>query len=209
MVAFNQVFKEMFGLENAWGSCVPDGKTDPAIVAELAQASLGRALTDLEYSNLCNRYLQLFDENIPHASRFRLLPGVTELLEHLAGRPEFALGVATGNFEQVAWSKLERGRIRHHFRFGGFGSDSLHRPELTQRAMSRGHQLIGRQLPSEDIVVIGDTIWDIKAGKHIGAVTVGVTTGSYTVEDFRKAGADLVLPDLSDFKQFLKILEKK
>jgi phosphoglycolate phosphatase len=207
-LAFNQVFKEMFGLENAWGGCVPDGKTDPAIVDELAQANLGRSLTSVEYDSLCERYLQLFNENIHEAPRFRLMPGVPELLSELTARPELALGVATGNFEKVAWSKLERGRIRHHFRFGGFGSDSLHRPELTRRAMQRGHEIIGRELSPEDIVVIGDTIWDIHAGKHIGALTIGVTTGSYRQDDFRHAGADFIFSDLSDLAGFLKILQK-
>ncbi len=207
-VAFNQVFQEMFGLKDAWGNCIPDGKTDPALVEEIAQANLGRSLTLAEYQAFCSRYLELFEEGIREASRFRLMPGVKQLLGKLSAMPDLALGVATGNFEKAAWSKLERGSIRHHFRFGGFGSDSHHRPELTRKAMLRGHDFVGRVIDPQDIFVIGDTVWDIHAGKQIGACTIGITTGRYQKEDFEKAGSDYIFTDLTDLDQFLNALNR-
>ena len=205
-IAFNQVFQEIFGIEDAWGDCIPDGKTDPALVQEIAQARLGRDLSDAEYQNFCRRYLDLFDRGIQSAPKFHLMPGVPELLSALSQRHEIILGVATGNFEQAAWSKLERGRIRHYFRFGGFGSDSAHRHELTRRAMVRGHEIIGRQLDPGDVMVVGDTLWDIRAGKYLGARTVGIATGRYSTDDFKAESPDFIFSDLSDLKGFLKIL---
>lgn len=206
-LAFNLVFKEMFGVEEAWGNTHPDGKTDPAIIDEVAVSCLGRTLSPAEYKKLCTRYLELFDENIGKSERFRLMPGVPELLEHLSQREDVLLGVATGNFEQAAWSKLERGKIRHYFSFGGFGSDSHHRPELTRQAMMRGHRTLGRELPSRHIFIIGDTPWDVLAGKHIGATTVAITTGSYTAADFEASNPDYIFPDLAQAERFLELLE--
>ncbi len=205
--AFNIVFKEMFGIDDAWGSCIPDGKTDPIIIEEVAQASLGRKLNDSEYEKLCVRYLEIFDRDILKAERFRLMPGVPGLLEQLSRDRKLALGVATGNFERAAWSKLERGGIRHHFGFGGFASDSALRPELTRTALLRGHEAIGKELDPGQVFVIGDTIWDIHAGKHIGSRTVGIATGRYSVGEFKAAGADFAFPDLTDLAGFLKMIE--
>ena len=74
--------------------------------------------------------------------------------------------------------------------------------------MLRGHAVIGRELSPRDIVVIGDTLWDIRAGKHLGARTVGVATGSYSIEDFKAASPDFIFSDLSDLKSFLNLLDR-
>lgn len=47
-------------------------------------------------------------------------------------------------------------------------------------------------------ILFGDTPYDIKAGRHIGALTIGMASGSYTREDLIEAGADYVFPDFRD-----------
>jgi N-acetyl-D-muramate 6-phosphate phosphatase len=51
-------------------------------------------------------------------------------------------------------------------------------------------------LSAENCVMIGDTTVDILAGKAAGAQTIGVLCGFGTEKELRKAGADLVLPEL-------------
>jgi phosphoglycolate phosphatase-like HAD superfamily hydrolase len=46
--------------------------------------------------------------------------------------------------------------------------------------------------------MIGDTTVDILAGKSAGAQTVGLLCGFGTETELRKAGADLIVPDLSE-----------
>ena len=49
------------------------------------------------------------------------------------------------------------------------------------------------------MVIIGDTVHDIRCGKHIGATTIGVTTGlTNGYEDLVKEEADLVVDSLMD-----------
>lgn len=50
----------------------------------------------------------------------------------------------------------------------------------------------------DDVYVIGDTPVDITAGNAAGVKTIGVATGSYSVEVLQNAGATTVLPDLTD-----------
>lgn len=206
-LALNQVFREMFGVENAWRGLVPDGKTDFMIIDELATSSLSRLLTQDERVRISNRYHEIFEENIFSAEGFRLMPGVTTLLSLLSERKDLALGIATGNFEKAAWLKLKRGGIHSHFQFGGFGSDSAHRTELTRKAAERGFEKIGRRLAPEDVWVIGDTEHDVNAGKSMGARTVAVATGRLKAADFEKHRPDHVLHDLNNPEEFFKILE--
>ena len=62
-----------------------------------------------------------------------------------------------------------------------------------RRAFERLH---GHALNPARMLVMGDTPRDIEAGRAVGAVTVGVATGKYTVQELGAAGADYVLPTL-------------
>jgi phosphoglycolate phosphatase len=45
---------------------------------------------------------------------------------------------------------------------------------------------------------VGDTPHDIEAARAAGAVSVGVASGHYSVDDLTKAGADHVLASLAE-----------
>lgn len=207
-VAFERAFEECFGVTNAWGQIVPDGKTDPIIFSEIARLALDRELAEDEYDRLCRKYLEYFPGALRVSDRFRLMPGVTDLLNRLEARTDLLLGVATGNLEPAAWDKLRHGRLDRFFRFGGFGSDAVKREELVRRAMERAGELARITAPKpQDYVVIGDTPLDIAAARANGARVVGVATGSYSVRDLAGHGADLVLEDFSAPEPFLRYLE--
>ncbi|MEU4511307.1 HAD family hydrolase [Nonomuraea wenchangensis] len=46
---------------------------------------------------------------------------------------------------------------------------------------------------------VGDHVADIDAARAGGAVSVAVATGPYTAEELREHGADVALPDLTEF----------
>jgi phosphoglycolate phosphatase-like HAD superfamily hydrolase len=52
-------------------------------------------------------------------------------------------------------------------------------------------------------VYVGDHLGDVRAAKAAGALSVAVTTGPISAEDLRLAGADVVLPDLTSFPDWL------
>jgi phosphoglycolate phosphatase len=49
-----------------------------------------------------------------------------------------------------------------------------------------------------EIVIIGDTPYDITCGRSLGVRALGVATGRHDVASLAAAGADAVFPDLSD-----------
>jgi phosphoglycolate phosphatase-like HAD superfamily hydrolase len=51
--------------------------------------------------------------------------------------------------------------------------------------------------------MIGDTVFDIRAGKAAGAQTVGVLCGFGEQAELRQAGADLILEKPSDLVDIL------
>ena len=58
------------------------------------------------------------------------------------------------------------------------------------------------------VVVIGDTPLDIRCATAAGARSIAVATGLFDVQTLERKGATAVLPDLTDWKAFLAILDE-
>jgi len=56
----------------------------------------------------------------------------------------------------------------------------------------------------EEAVMIGDHPTDIQAGKRVGMKTIGVLTGRTKAEEFKKAGADHILNDITETCRLLE-----
>jgi phosphoglycolate phosphatase-like HAD superfamily hydrolase len=108
-----------------------------------------------------------------------------------------AQGLGTGNVIEGARLKLEHVGLFEHFGFGGFGSDHELRVELIRVGAERGAQQLGRKREECRVVVIGDTPKDIDAARGIGAESLGVGTGSFSVTQLREHGATHAFDDLS------------
>jgi phosphoglycolate phosphatase len=81
---------------------------------------------------------------------------------------------------------------------GAYGDDHHHRPELVPVAAARARERYGRPFAGRQIVVVGDTPFDIACGKANGARTVAVATGPFSADELLGHGPDALLPDLSD-----------
>lgn len=206
--AFNNAFKKVFDIDEAWGDTDPQGKTDRLIFDEISLRTLKRKLREREYRNLLETYVRDFRQmiRIETLGSFRLMPGIPAFLSALSKLNGLVLGLATGNVEAIAWAKLERGKLAQYFHFGGFGSDSSERAKIVKTAIRRGRKFIGRSLPPENIFVIGDAFQDIEAARKAGVRSIAVATGRLDQNQLRARKPDFLLPDLSDIKQFLNIV---
>jgi phosphoglycolate phosphatase-like HAD superfamily hydrolase len=135
---------------------------------------------------------------VEHSEKYRVLDGADELLRRLGREKGVLLGITSGAVEAAAHIKLSRAGFNRYFPFGGYGSDSPDRIELTERALERGALLLGEALDPKQVLVVGDTPKDLDAAHGAGCVAVGVATGHYTREQLEEAGADVVLDSLRD-----------
>lgn len=205
--AFNRVFQEHYGVEGAWRDVHPDGRTDPSLIVELFEKNLGRRPNSEEMVKISNSYANAMEACLPLSERFRLLPGVVELLDFLSDRGIALLGLATGNFESTARQKLRHGGLHHYFQFGGYGSDHGQRLELTRVAIERGRTLLGRKIPNEEIILVGDTLHDIDCGKRLDLTTVAVATGSTPRATLAAARPDFVLDSFTPLEEVALIFD--
>ena len=69
-------------------------------------------------------------------------------------------------------------------------SESKPDPELIEAAMAR--------VNAESSLLVGDSVWDVEAGKRAGIPTAAVLTGGYSEEELHAAGATWVFEDPAD-----------
>jgi len=204
--ALDHAFEKLFKIPGAMKQVSPDGKTDPAICREMVRVHLKRDPWEGEIEALCRGYVERLKVEVPAAEGYRVLPGIPQLLEALTARGEIWMGLGTGNLEEGARIKLARADLMRYFRFGGYGSDAESRPDVLRRAVQRGEALAGRRFSAREVVVIGDNIRDVEAGKAIGAITVAVASGPMPREELAKTSPDHLFKDLSDTQAALNVL---
>ena len=191
-VAWQRAFEELHGVEANVAEHTDAGMTDPEIAAIIFREVIGREGTQEERSKAIGSYLKHLPDAVAESDGYRVMPGIEQLLPRLI-EDGVLLGLVTGNIEAAAHIKLARARLNRFFSFGGYGSDSADRTEVTRAALSRGGLVSGGTLVDGACIAIGDTPRDVVAGHGAGIAVVGVATGSYSVEQLREAGADYAL----------------
>jgi phosphoglycolate phosphatase-like HAD superfamily hydrolase len=194
--ALCDAMRARFGVEETLDGLTIAGATDSAIAgALLARHNIpGTAENKIA---LLDAYLGFLEQRLPnHAGR--LLPGILTLLERLRHDPRFVLGLLTGNLAHGARIKLDHFGVWEFFEFGAFADDHHDRNELGHFARARAKDARGTDFPPDRIIVLGDTPRDIACGKAIGARTVAIATGHYSIETLVGHAPDLVFADLAD-----------
>ena len=178
-----------------------DGKTDPQIARELMRlAGHDDAAIDERLSLAIDGYLERLRREVSNGTRhFEALPGVDALLDALEPRDDVVLGLLTGNVADGATIKLRcAGLDVARFRVNAFGSDHEHRPELPRVAQRRAREVTGHHFEGDAIVVVGDTPADIACARSVGARTLAVATGRYSVDELAEHAPTAAVADLTD-----------
>jgi phosphoglycolate phosphatase-like HAD superfamily hydrolase len=190
--AWRRAFAELHGVDVDIAEHTDAGMTDPEIAAIVFREVIGREGGPEEISKAIGCYLKHLPDTVAESDGYRVMPGIEALLDRLIDG-SFLLGLITGNIEAAAHIKLARAHLNRFFSFGGYGSDSADRIEVTRAALARGELVSGGTLADGACVGVGDTPRDVTACHGAGIRVVGVATGAYKVEQLKQAGADWVL----------------
>jgi phosphoglycolate phosphatase-like HAD superfamily hydrolase len=196
-VAWQRAFEELHGVEAGIAEHTDAGMTDPEIAAIVFRQVIGREGSPQERAKAIGCYLKHLPDAVAKSDGYRVMPGIEELLDRLIDEG-LLLGLVTGNIEAAAHIKLARAHLNRFFSFGGYGSDSADRTEVTKTALRRGELISGGTLADGACIAVGDTPRDIKAGHGAGIKVVGVATGSYEVDQLKQAGADWAISGVSE-----------
>jgi phosphoglycolate phosphatase-like HAD superfamily hydrolase len=202
--ALRDAMKARFGIDEDLGGILLAGATDKKIAVAMLEKN-GLAPSPENITALLDEYLGHLETRIPKHNG-RVLPGMIELLEVLAKREEAVLALLTGNVVRGAEIKLTHYGVWHHFEFGAFADDHHERNELGKFARARALDRHGIEFAPEKIYVIGDTPRDIECGRAIGAKTVAIATGHYSLEELAEHMPDFLFRDFSETERVVDCL---
>lgn len=149
---------------------IPVGKAMEADGGEIHEAILSRFMEHYTAHALDNT---------------RLYPGVKETLDHL---DDYPMAVISNKREFLSRMVLEGLGIIGHFSMV-LGSDTV--AEKKPSPVPVFHVLRALRVAPENAMIVGDSHYDIMAGRAAGVITTAVTYGYRPLEDLR--GADYVI----------------
>ena len=192
--AFAQVFASEFGAVDGFERLKFAGRTDVSLVREFFDQHRIPA-TAGNFERFFDRYVFWLD-HILATSHAEECPGVWEFihqLRELAQPP--ALGLLTGNIRLGAEIKLRHFKLWDVFATGAFGDDHEDRNEIAAVALRRGSRVLQEPLTGDQVLVIGDTPFDIRCGRSIGAKVLAVATGGASIEELFRHQPDWAVED--------------
>ena len=205
--ALNRAAYILWGKKNVCNEFNLAGQTDLANFHMAVEKGTGRKVTPSQVERLHKEYLKHLPYYVQTAIRkntYILPPGIKALLKRLGREKGVLLGLGTGNIERGARLKLEPSGFNAYFLFGGFGSDSFHRPTLLKKAVRRAKKFTGEPISPSEVYVIGDTPLDVSAGKKAGYKTIAVGTGFASWQSLVKAAPDHLARDFRGISKWLR-----
>ncbi|HEV2693602.1 MAG TPA: HAD hydrolase-like protein [Verrucomicrobiae bacterium] len=194
--AFSKTFAAEFDLHHGAERMKFAGRTDVSLVREFFKIH-GLDESPAHFERFFGQYTfwlaQMLADSNGHPC-----PGVFELIRDLEALPQPPmLGLLTGNIQLGAEIKLRHYGLWEKFAMGGFADDHEDRNYIAAAALERGRRVLGKDLQPQEVIVLGDTPFDVRCGKFIGAKTLAVATGGANLHELKPCGAEWTVADLT------------
>ncbi|MBT7740412.1 MAG: HAD hydrolase-like protein [Opitutae bacterium] len=128
----------------------------------------------------------------------RILPGVSGIVEAVHISPDHEQGLLTGNLRAAAEAKLVPFGLWDYFSFGAFADDAIERLDLGPIALARASEYCASTFVREAVTVIGDTPHDIACARAIGARSLAVASGRFTMNQLAKCEPTFLVDSLEE-----------
>jgi phosphoglycolate phosphatase-like HAD superfamily hydrolase len=200
--AWEQAVREVTGREFELASIRIPGLTDYQIAVRTFEL-LGVDADVPTLHRMVARYESLLPEYLPQRTG-QVLPNVREILEATRSRSDIRSYLLTGNTRGGAKAKLTHYKLFHYFTDGAFAEDPGERATIAIRGLELARQ--AGPIGDGSVFVIGDTPHDIECATAIGAKTIAVATGGYTLEELQAHHPWRAMSELPPVDEFLQLI---
>jgi phosphoglycolate phosphatase len=184
-----------------------DGLTDHQIAMKLLEHVDASARDEATALRMVRHYESRLPMRLP-LRQGKVLNGAHGLLRHLRdSRPDVHSMLLTGNTAEGARAKLLHYGLHELFDEGAFSEDMGPRSGVAIRALAAVRRRFpAGEITADQLLVIGDTPHDIDCARAIGARTIAVATGGYSVDELAAHGAWRALARLPEPAAFESLL---
>jgi phosphoglycolate phosphatase-like HAD superfamily hydrolase len=201
--AMNRAFFELYGFEDAFLGAGVGGALDFTVMRRAA-AEFG--IGDFDPGAFETAYISNLKRILGRNAQKRALPGVVELLGYARGRGDWTNLLLTGNLRAGAEVKLRSVGLWDYFDESfpfGFGDAPGEKWDAALAAVEEARRRYGGAVSPGDAVVIGDSVYDIRSAKRIGARHIAVATGPAAAETLSAEAPGYLFGNLADTPRVL------
>lgn len=158
---------------------------------QLVSAVAGEAAENTYGDDLRDAWTEEFDALIDEVRPF---DGAEDLLREVRRRGAEVVLASSGESKHVEhYLDLINGReLAAAWTTSDDAEQTKPAPDLVETAMAK--------VDADAAVMIGDSVWDAKAGQRAGVATYALRTGGFSVEELEEAGAVKVYESLEDIQ---------
>lgn len=201
-----QLFEHIYGVAARLTEIDFAGRSLLENFRELARTrGLPQAEIDEREEEVLRLYEDTFSENLARDGADHLLPGVKDLLAALAAGDR-VLALYTGDSRRVGEALLKAAGLDGYFSVRVFGTEAPTRADMLRLAIDRAASLTRTEFMGRDVIVVGDSVRDVEAGKKVGTATIAVATGFHSRAELSAAGPDHLFQDLSSSEEVLQAI---
>jgi phosphoglycolate phosphatase-like HAD superfamily hydrolase len=179
--------------------------TDSGIASALLEARQGAPPSSEQLDAVRERFVALLRKAFAQdPAACRAVHGAAGILDALAERAGFTVGLATGGWRESARLKLQHAGLGAREFPLASASDACAREAIMVLAAERVAAQ-WRVASFRSIVYVGDAVWDVRAARNLGYRFIGIGSGAQAAR-LRREGARCVIGDYSDPAVFFDAL---
>ena len=125
--------------------------------------------------------------------------GAKKFIEYLTNKTNYAISFATGSLLKPAFIKLNQAGINHNEKLVVGANKIYEREGIVKEAIERAKEFY-KVKSFDDIISIGDGIWDLKTAKNLGLHFIGIGMKNYT--EFKTENIKVHIKDWNEFDLF-------
>jgi phosphoglycolate phosphatase-like HAD superfamily hydrolase len=157
-------------------------------------------------------YIRRLSEILSADERKAVLPGAEKLLDYVEQREGWFNLLLTSNLYEGAVAKLNSVGLWRYFLeapVGGFGDAHEEKWEALEYAVGSMERRLGGGLLRREVLLIGDSAYDIRTAKRLGVRHIAVATGFTHRSLLEAEQPEHLVNDLSDFQSIIDIFNLK
>jgi HAD superfamily hydrolase (TIGR01549 family) len=185
-LAWYRAFVQNGVFTSAWRIHRHQGMGGDQLVAAIA----GQAIEEAKGDDIRAAEKVLFSQLLPE---IHPMPGAKELVETLNSKDHTVVLASSARAEEVEHYVTLMGSPKgiQAYVDGDDVDQTKPQPDLVLAAMDRVDAT-----QDDDVVMVGDSVWDCRAAEQAGVATYALLTGGFSIEELQSSGAEKVFEDL-------------
>ncbi|PKM84885.1 MAG: hypothetical protein CVU86_05245 [Firmicutes bacterium HGW-Firmicutes-11] len=202
-LALNRTFRERYGIEDAFDAAPIGGAMDSIVLRTILDTY---QIKHDDLDEVIGHYSEALAEILAADTQKRVLPGIRPILEAVHHHPKRVNALLTSNLKIGATTKLRSVGLDGFFELGGFGDQPGEKWDAARRCIEEAENRFENRFAPTDIILIGDSCYDVICAKELGVCSIAVATGWVDAADLMSCDPDHFFTDLGDTNRVLDLL---